>query len=79
MTLYAGWAADMMMPMSRNSETADRAAHPLTDVGVMDTIARRVSCRAYKADPVPEGHPKIDWGESRHSNRKGISELVQWL
>ena len=45
-----------MTPMSGNSETADRASHPLTEIGVMDVIARRTSCRAYKADPVPEGH-----------------------
>ena len=46
----------MMTPMSGNSETADSAAHPLTETGVMDVITRRTSCRAYKADPVPEGH-----------------------
>jgi nitroreductase len=56
MALSARWAVDMMTPMSSDSETADRATDPLSDMGVMQTIARRISCRAYKADPVPEGH-----------------------
>jgi nitroreductase len=56
MTLFGTSAADMMAPMSSHGETIDRETPPPTEMGVMETIARRISCRAYKTDPVPEGH-----------------------
>lgn len=42
--------------MSRDHATGNGAFTPSTGVSVMEVIARRVSCRAYRADLVPEEH-----------------------
>jgi nitroreductase len=44
--------------MKPDIETSARARPSATGTGVMDVIARRVSCRAYKTDPVPDTHLK---------------------
>lgn len=42
--------------MSHHEENGRKAAIPHTTTGLMDVIARRVSCRAYRPDPVPQDH-----------------------
>jgi nitroreductase len=42
--------------MRRDQEDSGKPLTGLQGVSVADVIARRVSCRAYKPDPVPEAH-----------------------
>ena len=44
------------IPVSRHEENGRKAIIPPTTTGLMDVIAHRVSCRAYKPDPVPQAH-----------------------
>lgn len=42
--------------MNRDHENGPKPLTAPMGMSVADTIARRVSCRAYKSDPVPEAH-----------------------
>jgi nitroreductase len=42
--------------MNRDHENGQKPLTAPMGMSVADTIARRVSCRAYKTDPVPEAH-----------------------
>jgi nitroreductase len=42
--------------MNRDEENAGKSRTVPTGMSVADAIARRVSCRAYKAEPVPKAH-----------------------
>ena len=42
--------------MDRTAENAGDPAPGRTGTSVAEVVARRVSCRAYKTDPVPEAH-----------------------
>jgi nitroreductase len=42
--------------MSQDQEEGSKLLTGQTETSVMDVIARRVSCRAYKPDPVPQAH-----------------------
>jgi nitroreductase len=42
--------------MKRETEGESVVPHSTLPDGVMDVIARRVSCRGYRSDPVPEAH-----------------------
>jgi len=46
----------MMTPMSGHDATAYQSIHAPQEAAIMDVIARRTSCRAYKTDPVPRGY-----------------------
>ena len=42
--------------MSQDQEEGSKLLTGQTETSVMDVIARRMSCRAYKPDPVPQAH-----------------------